>query len=445
MAAAVHYEVGVAGATPCQPVERIATSTAVADVLDDHGLLRAEVVRDEKPCLDRVTSVAGECHVEHLGVADGGLHGSELCIDIAGTSLIDFTCPELVEVGRLVDLRQIGTKLGKWQVDEQGVQSSLRSSGHECPESRTSPDSKRYHRRWECSATGCGTSGSRYLSTRPKPRPPAPPSNPIRAAEHFLCASLRTPTSHGSFPPGAPRPPTGGRGLEPLAPYRRADPQTQKRVSRPLVWPFVRRYPAVPRTCAREIFTDTGGQPGWGAWAKMTTENVVGWVRDPPSSEPRLFRAVAGLSTSATEPIRAPVGRARESPSPAGRRLGTGRTTDCDRPQKPDDPIGMRSARRYRPGDRGTTGLVCNCLVGAARSPPRLRTWGDSHWCPSSTAARGAWSPAGPPELHACPLPAAASSPKGLQAITLPTTTRDSNRQRSGNPSTQCTAEKGET
>ena len=81
----------------------------------------------EKPRLDRVTAVAGECHVEHLGVADGGLHGSELCVQIAGTSLIDFACPELVEVGRLVDLGQIGTKLGKWQVDEQGVQSSLRS------------------------------------------------------------------------------------------------------------------------------------------------------------------------------------------------------------------------------------------------------------------------------------------------------------------------------
>jgi len=218
------------------------------------------------------------------------------------------------------------------------------------------------------------------VHTCPGQQSPVPTSDlgsghPRRRHRSFPPAGLRTSTSHGSFHTPALSTPTGealNRSARTGARIRTLKEGTQTAcvaLGAALLCPS-------SETCARETFTVTGGQPGLGAaLANTTTEDVVRWVGDPRSKGPRSFRAVAGLSTSATVSSRAPARRARESPSPTGRRSATGRTTERDPPRKLDDPIGMRnSAERHRAGDRGTTGRACSCLVAAARSPPCLRT-----------------------------------------------------------------------
>ena len=98
LAAGVHDEVGVAGAAPGQPLEGVAAPASIADVLDHERAVRRALVRQQQPAFDGVARIAGERHVDDVGVLDLGLRGREHRPGVGGGRGGQFAGPELVEV-----------------------------------------------------------------------------------------------------------------------------------------------------------------------------------------------------------------------------------------------------------------------------------------------------------------------------------------------------------
>ncbi len=211
------------------------------------------------------------------------------------------------------------------------------------------------------------------------------------------------------------------------------------------MWTRTQRYSAGPRIRAREILTVTGGQPGLGGrWPRRRRKTwyyggkILPPARDGPSVPSAAFPAVppepSALRTG--DSVAVPPSPLRVQPPVVGgfangRRSRLIRSGFATAPGSAGQLIEKRQHRcatawLTRPARRraGEPGEMARGAPGAAR-----------HLVPCAGWSAG---------LHATPLAAATSSPKGLQAIASPATTGDSNRQRLGNPSTQCADEKGE-
>jgi hypothetical protein len=104
--------VRVTGATPGQPVERIAAPAAVADVLHDEGVAGRARVRQQQPALDGVAGVPREGHVHHVRVLHMRRHVGEHGLGALRGRGGQFAGPELVEVRGFLDGGLVVAQLG---------------------------------------------------------------------------------------------------------------------------------------------------------------------------------------------------------------------------------------------------------------------------------------------------------------------------------------------